>query len=103
MKTKNIGGGIFNSSCAEILKPIKFGDGVLKVEPDYLADTHRLCFNNESFASHPNGYSCHSLAARLVSGDKDKIKEQADYIVRCGGQIEYKILGNLIDKILVKI
>lgn len=98
MKTKNIGGGFFNSSCPEILTPIQFKHGALKVEPDYFNDTHHLYFNDTSFASHPNGYSCHALAIRLVSGDKGKIKEQADYVVRCGGEINYKFLEDLIKR-----
>lgn len=96
MKTRNIGGGIFNSNCAEILKPINFKNGALKVEPDYFNDTHHLYFDDKSFASHPNGFSCHSLATRLVLGDKDKIKEQADYIVRCGGEVDYTFLEGLM-------
>jgi hypothetical protein len=96
MKTQNIGGGIFNSNCAEILQPIKFKNGTLKVGADCINDTHYLYFNDAPFASHPNGYSCHSLASRLVLGDENKIKEQADYIVRCGGDINYIFLENLI-------
>lgn len=95
---KNIGGSFFSSSSPEILRPIKFKNGILKVEPDYFNDTHYLYFNNKSLASHPNGYSCYAFATRLISGDKNKIKEQADYIVRCGGEVDYTFLEELIQE-----
>jgi hypothetical protein len=85
------------SSNPLIFKSIKFKDGELKVIPDYSFDTHFLCYNNKRLAFHPNGYSCHSLAERLVLGDENKIKEQADYIVRCGGGVDYVLLESLIN------
>lgn len=46
-------------------------------------------------ASHPNGYSCRSLAERIVSGDKARINNQADYIVRCAGTVNFTALEAL--------
>jgi hypothetical protein len=61
-------------------------------------DTHGLFlfdsifFNegNQVLAIHPNGYSCHSLAERILSawssaGSVSIVMEQFDYILRCGG------------------
>lgn len=31
------------------------------------------------------GYSCFALAEHIVSGDRERAREQAEYIVRCGG------------------
>lgn len=87
----NIGGSIFPSSCPAILKAMPFKNGSLLVVPDVAADTHRLFYivgeHRTEVCEHPNGYSCHALASRLILGDAQKVKEQAEYIVRCGGTI----------------
>ncbi len=88
MSNRNIGGSILPSSCPAILQPIAFNGGTLQVMPDHQADTHRLNFNGKTIASHPNGYSCHSLAERIISGDHKRITDQAEYIVRCGGSVD---------------
>jgi len=113
---KNIGGAIFSSSSPEILNPISFQDGVLQVVADEQADTHHLCYicgdSSTVLASHPNGFSCHALAKRLVNysaNPPDKSArlsylEQAEYIILCGGSVDFiainnarlsKLLGNL--------
>ena len=98
---KNIGGSIFPSSCPEILREIAFKtgakDGTLQVVADEQRDTHDLVFSGKIFgdhetftvASHPNGYSCHELAKRMVSGQRSKACEQAVYIVACGGSLTH--------------
>ena len=92
MKTelsRNIGGSLLPSSDPRILTPIKYADGVLVVIPLPTEDTHALVFRRgdaeTTLASHPNGYSCHSLAERIISGNHQSVSEQAAYIVACGG------------------
>jgi hypothetical protein len=83
---KNIGSSFFSSSCPKILKALEAKFGVLQVVSDIEQDTHHLVLKGEIIlASHPNGYSCHELATRLISGDVKRSIEQAEYIVRCGG------------------
>ena len=86
---KNIGGSIFASSAPHILKPMPFKHGRLQVYPWPEMDTHYLAFvtgcESVTLASHPNGFSCHALAERMIAGDVDRVREQAEYIVRCGG------------------
>jgi len=98
---KNIGSTLLPSSSPEILRPIPFQDGELVVIPDETADTYRLCFilngSKSILASHPNGFSCHSLAKRIVaysanSPDKEarlSYLEQAEYIILCGGSVDF--------------
>jgi hypothetical protein len=83
----NIGHSILPSSCPAILQPMPFKGKVLQVVPDYKADTHHLTLDGKTIASHPNGYSCHCLAERMIAGNAEKIKEQANYIVACGGRV----------------
>ena len=65
------------------------GNIVLQVMPDEKMETHHLVLTRNNLptiiASHPNGFSCHSLAERIIEGNANRITEQADYIVRCGG------------------
>lgn len=90
--TRNIGGSHFPSSAPHILLPIMFIGGFLQVRPMPEADTHALFFVSEQgekvVASHPNGFSCHALAERMVSGDAARVREQAEYIVACGGSTQ---------------
>jgi hypothetical protein len=86
--TRNIGGSLLASNCPEILKPIKLGDKTLIVRPVESEDTHHLVLvmgGETILAKHPNGYSCHVLATRMVEGDWERIEAQANYIVDCGG------------------
>jgi len=93
---KNIGNSILPSSCPEILRPLKFRLGTLQVRPNEPLDTHELILTESGVetivASHPNGYSCRSLAERLIAGNSDRVFEQADYIVRCGGDANHAII-----------
>lgn len=89
MKKHNIGGSVFSSSSEQILKPITWSLGVLQVRPDIKNDTHELVWvageSETVLAEHPNGFSCHELAKRIVAGRNDA-QDQAEYIIRCGGK-----------------
>lgn len=74
-----------------------FRGGVLLVVPDYEADTHRLTHNGKVIASHANGYSCHALAERMIAGNAQRVNEQAQYIVACGGTSDVEAIKNLQD------
>jgi len=71
--------------------------GQLVVVPDDAADTHHLEFRKgettKRLASHPNGFSCHVLAERIVNSGK--VKEQADYILRCGGTADFDAIASI--------
>jgi hypothetical protein len=92
---KNIGGSLFASSRPETLTPMASPFGTLQVKPRPEIDTHSLYLNDTVIASHPNGYSCHALAERMLKGDWKKVMEQADYIIRCGGTAEKEIIEKL--------
>lgn len=92
---KNIGGSILPSSNPQILRPMPFRGGVFQVVPDYEKDTHRLTFNGVTIASHPNGYSCHCLAERIIAGLPYKVQAQANYIVDCGGSSDFSAINAL--------
>lgn len=81
-----------------------FKGGMLQVEAFQAADTHRLLFiregQRESLARHPNGYSCHALAKRLLSGDADSVRAQADYIIRCGGASRPDLVRSFLEEIV---
>jgi hypothetical protein len=95
---RNIGSSVFASSSPQILRPVSFRDGELVVVPDDAADTHHLDFRKgattKRLASHPNGWSCHNLGQRIISGGK--VTEQAEYIVRCGGTADFDAINSLI-------
>ena len=86
---KRIGNSVLPSSDPSILKPMPLGEAVFQVVPDEPMDTYHLVFcHNDSaavIASHPNGFSCHCLAERIIKGNSERIKNQAEYIIACGG------------------
>lgn len=97
----NIGGSILPSNCPEILQPIPCAFGTLRVVPIPEIDTHVLTLSTSAgtftIASHPNGYSCHSLAKHMAEGNTDKAVKQADYIVACGGtSVSHKVITDII-------
>ena len=102
-----IGGSILPSSEPRILQPITGKYGVLQVIPVEALDTYALQYTfprpkregdkgNEpdtyttTIVTHPNGYSCHNLADRIIKvwngevADMHALK-QFDYILDCGG------------------
>ena len=68
---------------------MQFGARVLQVHSIPEADTHGLFLETPHgpclLATHPNGYSCHNLGARMIQGDAKRVREQVEYILRCGG------------------
>lgn len=66
--------------------------GDLRVVRDEAADTHRLMRGNRIVASHPNGFSCHTLGKHLHEGNPIKAEKQANYIVACGGTVDFTLL-----------
>lgn len=85
MKTTNIGGSILPSSSPQVLEPIATPKGVFQVRGMFHLDTHGLFVDSRLVAMHPNGYSCRSLAERIASGDAARVRQQAQYILDCGG------------------
>lgn len=96
----NIGNSVLASSSPRILQPMEFKRGILKIIPDREADTHRLEFSMGNLkgilASHPNGYSCHSLAERIISNDSESALKQAHYIVACGGTANFDAIKSVL-------
>jgi hypothetical protein len=79
-----------NSSLA-ILKPLKGCGGTFRVVWLEQIDAHCLWFTRDGeegstlLATHNNGFSCHLLAERIISGDHVWACGQLEYIRRCGG------------------
>ena len=86
---RHIGGSILPASSPEILAPINGGFGHLQVRVQPENDTHVLVLTQNDketiIASHPNGYSCYELAKRIDGGTPNRIQDQAEYIIKCGG------------------
>lgn len=78
---RGIGGSLLPSSDARILKPL----GNLQVRALTELDAHGLFYEGSLLATHPNGYSCRELAERMVAGDERRVREQAQFILDCGG------------------
>jgi hypothetical protein len=89
--THRIGGSLLPSSEPRILQPQVGAHGTLQVRPLPELDTYGLFFNDGILlATHPNGYSCHGLAERILAawrGERDVAyaMQQFDYILACGG------------------
>lgn len=86
---RNIGGSILPSSSPQVLEPQPFRHGALVVRALPDADTHGLFWNREEMSSllatHSNGHSCHNLGKRMIAGNVERVRDQAEYILRCGG------------------
>jgi hypothetical protein len=80
-----VSGSLLPSNEPRILCPIETPFGVLQVRVIAERDEHGLFLGETLIASHGNGYSCHALLERMVKGDVVKVREQARYIVGCGG------------------
>lgn len=91
--SRNIGGSVLPSSDPQILQPIVCTFGTLQVRAMPELDTHMLFWSHDRYesmlAEHPNGYSCHNLAKRMVAGNKDKVRQQAQYLLDCGGMTRH--------------
>ena len=104
MGMKNIGNSILPANNHLILRPIMVGQAVFQVVPNEPMATHHLIFtrdgvNSVIIASHPNGFSCHCLAERIIKGDIQRIKEQVEHIISCGGTS--KSLDDILDLISI--
>lgn len=96
---RHIGGSILPSSDAQVLQ-IKTGEhGVFQVRALPELDTHAVFFARRAddlgadevmIASHPNGYSCDTLAKRTIAawadGSVERVLGQFDHIIACGGR-----------------
>ena len=49
-------------------------------------DRHVLFCGDAAIAGHHNGFSCHNLAIRMLSGRITYALDQFDYIKQCGGR-----------------
>lgn len=117
---RHFGGSILPSSDGQILQPMVGAHGTLQVKPLLELESYGLFYTREIqapaggamqtimassvIASHPNGYSCHNLAQRILAAWSnpteamiDRALEQFDYIMSCGGlgtvrkAMEYRI------------
>lgn len=111
---RHIGGSILPSSDAQVLQ-LKTGEhGVFQVRALPELDTHAVYFARTTadlgtdevmVASHPNGYSCDTLAKRTIAawtnGEVKHALGQFDHIITCGGRgldreiVEALASGNL--------
>jgi hypothetical protein len=89
MSNRNIGGSLLPSSDPSILKPINTPVGALQVRAIPEEDTHGLfdVASGELIAEHANGYSCHALADYISKGNGPRAREQAIFIIACGGKV----------------
>lgn len=84
MKTaRYIGGSLLPST--PYVTQVETSYGVLQIRALPEQDTHGLFLGEELLASHPNGFSCLVLAERIQRSDR--ARQQADYIVACGGKV----------------
>lgn len=88
--TPRIGGSYLPSSEPSILQLMPGQHGTFQVRALAELDTHGLFCDARLIATHPNGYSCHELAKRVLSvwrGEQDVAYAMAqfDYLLDCGG------------------
>jgi len=74
---------ILPNSNSAILAPMAYG---LQVRWHEELDSHVLYHGEQRVAGHHNGFSCHELAKRILSGNAERATAQFDYITACGGQ-----------------
>ena len=74
---------ILPNSSAEILKPMAVG---VQVRWHDELDSHVLYHGDRRIAAKHNGFSCHELAKRMLSGDTERALAQFKYITDCGGK-----------------
>jgi len=95
-KQRHIGGSLLPSNDPEILTPVKVGNHTLEVRALPKLDTHKLFFDDEELAEHPNGFSCKALANRIIAGDLSRVSDQANYIKACGGKIDLPAIKRVV-------
>lgn len=88
-RTGHVGGSLLPSNSHEILQPMTAPFGTLQVRVIAELDTHGLFWLHNGheavLAIHPNGFSCHELAKRMVARDYRRATQQLEYIMDCGG------------------
>lgn len=86
---RNIGGSLLPSNETRILQPVETSFGTLQVRVIAELDTHGLFHKHargESLlATHANGYSCYALLERMAAKNVERVRQQAQYILDCGG------------------
>jgi hypothetical protein len=86
---RHVGGSILPSNDSRILKPVATPHGVLQVRVIAELDTHGLFYKSDAgetlLATHPNGYSCRALLDRMAARQVDRVRDQVQYILDCGG------------------
>lgn len=105
--THQIGGSVLASSDPSILQPMVGAHGTFQVRPCPELDTYCLFFEKSELAMHPNGYSCHNLAKRILEVWEGKREvqyamEQFDYILACGGMGRQRATAEFIVRGLPK-
>lgn len=60
--------------------------GALQVRWHEELDSHVLYQGETRIAGHHNGFSCHNLAKRMLTGNFEYALAQFDYITDCGGE-----------------
>lgn len=93
MNGRHFGGSLLPSSDPSILKSIATSFGVLQVRALPSLDTHALFRSDERgksmVAEHANGFACHELAKRMIAGDEGRVRQQVEYILKCGGMARH--------------
>ena len=86
---RHVGGSILPSNEPRILQPVETPFGILQVRVIAELDTHGLFHRHAAgkslLATHPNGYSCRELLDRMVARQVDRVRQQVQYILDCGG------------------
>lgn len=85
----HMAGSLLPSESRETMAPLAWGTRTFQVVAVQALETYVLTLSHERgtsrLAEHPNSYSLHALAKRLVSGDHAHALAQRDYIEACGG------------------
>jgi hypothetical protein len=87
--TRHFGGSLLPSGDPRILTVQDCAFGKLQVRVLSELDAYGLFLKVDGretmLAQHPNGYSCRELADRMIKGNEKQVREQAQYILDCGG------------------
>lgn len=85
----HMAGSILPSESRETMAPLAWGERIFQIVALPALETYMLTLAHDRgiscLAQHPNSYSLHALAKRLVTGDHAHALAQRDYIEACGG------------------
>lgn len=103
--TRHMAGSLLPSQSSRTLAPATVGDREFKIIPVPELQTYVLLMEGSNIASHPNSYSLRELIDRIAAHHSgritaNRVTEQWDYILACGGMTRSKstldfILGRL--------